>query len=52
MIMNDFLYLIEKKKFDFIYSIIVPLLTIGDTKQVPICLHKEYEFDQIQKNFV
>lgn len=47
MLLDDFLYLIEKKKFNFIYSIIVPILTTSAERAqpralVPLCLHRGY----------
>jgi hypothetical protein len=52
MLLDDFLFLIEKKRFNFVYSIIVPLLTIDDgTRYVPICLHSAYEIENVAIDF-
>ena len=47
MLLDDFLMMISKQKFNFLYSIIVPLLSTTESNFVPICIHKQVGKDEI-----
>ncbi len=48
-LLKDFLFCIELNKLNFIYSIIIPILTIDDTYFVPMCLHPAFSKEQADK---
>ena len=51
-LLEDFNFLIKQKRLNFIYSLIVPILTIDNTIFKPLCLHRSYELNEINSKFL
>lgn len=48
MLLNDFKYLLEKQKFEFIYQVILPIMNSEQVKLVPICFHHQAHIDELR----